>query len=87
MPKAHLHLIRCSDDIESETNRRDRRFRPTIIDGGRRTSAVPVENPWESLLDLFDLGVLIAQANYLAFVAASLIALEHHARAAAEQTK
>ncbi|OCK57876.1 hypothetical protein LMTR3_01945 [Bradyrhizobium sp. LMTR 3] len=86
MPKAHLHLIRCSDDIASETNRRDRRFQPTLIDGGRRANAVPVENAWEGLLDLFDLGLLIAQANYLTFVAASSIALEYHARAAAERT-
>jgi len=86
MPKAHLHLIRCSDDIASETTRRDRRFQPTLIDGGRRTNAVPVENPWEDLLDLFDLGILIAQASYLTFVAASLTALDYHARAAAERT-
>jgi hypothetical protein len=86
MPKAHLHLIRCSDDIEPATNRRDRRFQPIVIDGGRRANVVPVENPWERLFDLFDLGVLIAQASYLTFVAASLVALESHARAAAERT-
>lgn len=86
MPKAHLRLIRCSDDVKPETNRRDRRFQPTIIDGGRRTNVVQAENPWEGLSDLFNLGLLIAQANYLTFVAASLNVLEHHARAAAERT-
>ena len=86
MPKAQLHLIRCSDDIEPATNRRDRRFQPIVIDGGRRTNVVPAEKPWEGLFDLFDLGLLIAQANYLTFVAASLTALESHARAAAERT-
>ena len=86
MPKAHLHLILCSDDIDLETNRRDRRFKPVVIDGGRRTNVVPAKNPCEGLFDLFDLGLLMAQANYLTFIAASLIALEHHARAAAERT-
>jgi hypothetical protein len=86
MPKAHLHLIRCSDDIEPAANRRDRRFQPIVIDGGRRANVVPVENPWERLFDLFDLSVLMAQASYLTFVAASLVALDSYARAAAERT-
>ncbi|ANV99038.1 hypothetical protein [Bradyrhizobium icense] len=80
MPKAHLHLIRCSNDIEPATNRRDRRFQPTIIDGGRRTNVVPVVNPWEDLLALFDLGVLMAQANYLTLIAATLGAFECYAK-------
>ncbi|NOJ39734.1 hypothetical protein [Bradyrhizobium australiense] len=86
MPKAHLHLILCSDDIESETNPRDRRFQPTVIYGGRRTNLVQQENPWEDLLVLFDLGVLIAQASYLTFVTASLVALECQGWTAVERT-
>ncbi|XSC44411.1 hypothetical protein ACF1BQ_043890 [Bradyrhizobium sp. RDT10] len=30
------------------------------------------------MLDLFDLGILVSQANYLTFVAASLTAIELH---------
>jgi hypothetical protein len=86
MPKARLHLILCSDDIEVEANRRDRRFQPTVIDGGRRTDVAPAENPWKSLFDLFELGLLMAQANHLAFVKASLVAFEYHGRAEAERT-
>jgi hypothetical protein len=80
MPKAHLRLILCSDDIgpEARRRRRDRSFRPAVIDGGRRAIAVPAGDPWQALLDLFDLGLLVSRTNYLAFVAASLAALEHH---------
>ena len=80
MSKAHLHLILCSDDIGPEAKRRrsDRSFRPSVIDGGKRAIAVPAGNPWQGLLELFDLGLLVSQANYLAFVAASLAALDQH---------
>jgi len=78
MPKARLHLIVCSDGPEARDRRRDRGFRPSVIDGGKRTIAVPAGYPWQALLELFDLGLLVSQANYLAFVAASLAVLEHH---------
>ena len=80
MPKAHLRLILCSDDIRPEARRRrhDRSFRPSVIDGGKRAIAVPAGDPWQPLLELFDLGLLVSQTNYLAFVAASLTALELH---------
>ena len=80
MSKAHLHLILCSDDIGPDARRRrsDRSFRPSVIDGGKQAVAVPAGNPWQGLLELFDLGLLVFQANYLAFVAASLAALEQH---------
>jgi len=80
MSKAHLHLILCSDDIgpEAKHRRSDRSFRPSVIDGGKRATAVPAGNPWDVLLELFDLGFLVSRANYLAFVAASLAALEQH---------
>jgi hypothetical protein len=80
MPKARLHLIRCSDDIGSEAKRRrsDGRFQPSVIDGGKRAIAVPAGDPWQALLELFDLGLLVSRTNYLAFVMAGLAALEHH---------
>jgi hypothetical protein len=80
MPKARLHLILCSNDIGPDAKRRrsNRSFRPSVIDGGKRAIAVPAGNPWQGLLELFDLGLLVSRANYLAFVAASLTALEQH---------
>ena len=80
MPKAHLRLILCSDDIgpEARRGRRDRSFRPSVIDGGTRAIAGPAGDPWEALLELFDLTLLVSLTNYLAFVTASVAALEHH---------
>jgi len=80
MPKARLHLIVCSDDIGPGARRRrsDRSYRPSVIDGGKRAIAVPAADPWQAWLELFDLGVLLSRTNYLAFVAASLTALELH---------
>jgi hypothetical protein len=80
MPKARLHLIVCSGDIGPEAGRRrsGRSFRPSVIDGGKRAIAVPAGAPWQALLELFDLGLLVSRTNYLAFVAASLTVLEHH---------
>jgi len=80
MPKDRLHLILCSDDIGSEAKHRrsDGSFQPCVIDGGNRSIAVPAADPWQALLELFDLGLLVSRTNYLAFVAASLTALELH---------
>ena len=80
MTKAHLHLILCSNDVGPEAGRRrsDRSFRPSVIDGGKRAIAVPAGDPWQASRELFDLGLLVSATNYLAFVAASLAALEHH---------
>jgi hypothetical protein len=80
MPKARLHLIRCSDDIGPEARRRrsDSSFRPSVIDGGKRAIDASAGGPWQAGLELFDLGLLVSQANYLAFVAASLTVLELH---------
>jgi hypothetical protein len=88
MPKARLRLILCSDDIgpEAKHRRSDRSFRPAVINGGKRAIAVPAGNPWEALRELLDLGVLVSQTNYLAFVAASLIALESQGWAHARRT-
>jgi hypothetical protein len=86
MSKARLRLILCSDDIGPEARRRrsDRSFRPSVIDGGKRPIAAPAGDPWQALLALFDLGVLVSRTNYLAFVAASLAVLEHRDWAAEE---
>jgi hypothetical protein len=88
MPKAHLHLIRCSDDIEPEAmhRRRGRSFQLSVIDGGKPAIDAPREKHSKAMLDLFDLGILVSQTNYLAFVAASLTALELHGWADPKQT-
>jgi hypothetical protein len=88
MPKARLHLILCSDDIGPEARRRrsDSSFRPSVIDGGKRAIDAPNEKLWEATRDLFDLGILVSQANYLAFVAASLMVLDLHGWANPKQT-
>ena len=93
MPKARLHLIVCSGDIgtEARDRQRERSFQLSVIDGGRRAIVAqrgnPGENPWGGLLDLFDLAVVVSQANYQAFVAASLTALELHGWTDLKQAK
>lgn len=88
MSKARLHLICCSDDVEPEAmhRRRGRGFRLSVIDGDKRAIAAPGEKLWEAMLDLFDLGILVSQANYLAFVAAGLTAIELQGWAGPKQT-
>ena len=51
-------------------------FRPLVIHGGARARSVPRESSWEAALDLINLGFLISQGNYLAFLQASIIVLE-----------
>jgi len=41
---------------------------------------------WEAAFELVDLGLLISQANYLAFLEASIAALEAHGWADAKPT-
>jgi hypothetical protein len=65
-------------DPKQGNRRRERSFRPSVIDGGKQAIAVPAGSPWQAWLELFDLGLLVSRTNYLAFVAASLAALEHH---------
>ncbi len=88
MPKARLHLIRCSDDIEPDAmhRRRGRSFQLSVIDGGKPAIDAPREKLWGATLDLFDLGILVSQANYLAFVAASLTVLDLHGWVDPKQT-
>ncbi|MEH2493927.1 hypothetical protein V1294_000406 [Bradyrhizobium sp. AZCC 1678] len=88
MPKARLHLILCSDDIGPEARRRrsDRSFQLSVIDGGKPAIDAPREKLSEAMLDLFDLGILVSQTNYLAFVAAGLTVLELHGWADPKQT-
>lgn len=78
MPKARLHLILCSDDVEHEARppRRDRSFQSSVIDGGKQSANAPADNSWIDLLDVFDLGVVVCQASYLALLGASLAALQ-----------
>ncbi|KRR03572.1 hypothetical protein CQ12_12050 [Bradyrhizobium jicamae] len=89
MPKPRLQLILCSDDIGPEARRRrsGRSFRPSVINGGKRAIAVPAGDPWQAWLELFDLGVLVSQTNYLAFVAASLATLESQGWAERSETR
>jgi hypothetical protein len=78
MSRARLHLIHCSADTvpQARDRRRERSFRPTIIDGGRRASVAERANPWEALFGVFDQALLLAEANYAAILAASLTTLE-----------
>ena len=78
MPNARLRLILCSDDVDRKATRqrRGRSFQPSVVDGGKQTPSVLGDNPWIDLLDVFDLGVVACEACYLAFLAASLAALE-----------
>jgi len=77
MPKARLRLVLCTDNVGSGASRRrsDRSFQPSVIEGGRRAIATPGADLWQAL---FDLGLLVSRTNYMAFVAASLTALEFH---------
>ena len=87
MSKARLHLILCSGDVEPDARRRRRAggFRPSVIEGGRRTIGVPADNPWEALRELFALGLLVSQASCLAFAGASVAALAPYGWADANQ--
>ena len=81
MPNRRLHLILCSEDAghEAKRERLDRSFQPTVIDGGKQAASAPADNSWIDLLDVFDLGVVICQASYLALLGASLAALQAQA--------
>ncbi|TWC01179.1 hypothetical protein FBZ93_104456 [Bradyrhizobium macuxiense] len=83
MPNRRLHLILCSEDAGHEATRQrpERSFQPTVIDGGKQVASVPADQSWIDLLDVFDLGVVICQASYLALLGASLAALQAQAGA------
>jgi hypothetical protein len=78
MSKPSLRLIHCSNDIgpRAKHQRYGRSFRPLVIDGGAPARSAPRENSLETVLKLIDLGFLAFQLNYLAFLQASLAALE-----------
>jgi hypothetical protein len=78
MSKPRLRLIHCADGIRSGAKHRQhgRSFRPLIIHGGSRARPVPRESSWEVALKLIDLGFLISQVNYLAFLQASITVLD-----------
>ena len=88
MSRARLHLIHCCADTapQARDRRRERSFRPTVIDGGRRLSAAERANSWEALFGVFDQALLLAEATYVAFLAASLTTLELHGTTDTGQT-
>jgi hypothetical protein len=73
--KPSLQLVHCSNDIRPGAKRRQngRSFRPLVIDGGVKSA--PVQHSWETALELFNLGLHVCNANYLAFLEASMIIL------------
>jgi hypothetical protein len=75
MSKPSLQLIHCSNSIPAGAKRRHakRSFRPEIIDGGVKSATS--EHPWETALELFGVGVLVAWGNYLALLEASTTVL------------
>ncbi|MCC8983967.1 hypothetical protein [Bradyrhizobium acaciae] len=81
MPDRRLHLILCSDAAghEAMRQRRNRGFLPSVVDGGNQVASVPADNSWIDMLDVFDLGVVVCQASYLAWLGAGLMVL--HAQA------
>ncbi|WP_050628788.1 hypothetical protein [Bradyrhizobium viridifuturi] len=81
MSNRRLHLILCSEDAghEAARQRPARSFQPTVIDGGRQAASTSSDQSWIDLLDVFDLGVVICQASYLALLGASLAALQAQA--------
>jgi hypothetical protein len=80
MSKPRLQLIHCSNDIPPRAKHRQhgRSFRPVVIHGGARARSAPRESSLETVLKLINLGFLVHQLNYLAFLQASLAALESH---------
>jgi hypothetical protein len=88
MSRARLHLIHCRADTEPQARdrRRERSFRPTVIEGGRRPSVAERANSWEALFGVFDQAFLIAEATCAAFLAASLTTLELHSTTDTRQT-
>jgi hypothetical protein len=76
MSKPNLQLIHCSNGIPLRAKRpqNSRSFRPLVIDGG--AASVPGEPGWEAALELFDLGLLVFQRNYLAFLEAHMAVLK-----------
>ena len=78
MSKPRLQLIHCSNGIrpEAKHRQRGRSFRPSVIHGSARARSAPRENSCEAALELINLGFLISQVNYLAFLQASLTVLE-----------
>jgi hypothetical protein len=79
MSKTRLQLIHCSNDIRPGAKRRQhaRSFRPLVIDGGGRARSVGGISS-ETALELVGLGFLISQANYLAFLEASITVFGAH---------
>ena len=75
MSKPSLQLIHCSNGIRPGAKRPQsgRSFRPLVIDGGVKSA--PGRHSWETVLELFSLGLHVCHGNYLAFLTASVIIL------------
>ena len=76
--KPSLVLIHCSNDVPPKAKHRKHggSFRPFVIQGGARARLAPRKSSWDAALELIDLGLLVAHANYLAFLQASTMVLE-----------
>jgi hypothetical protein len=76
--KPNLVLIHSSNNVAPEAKHRTPGggFRPFIIQGGAHARLAPRKSSWNAVLELIDLGFLVAHANYLAFLQASTVVLE-----------
>jgi hypothetical protein len=77
MSKPRLQLVHSSKGAQPAAafRQRDRGFRPSVIKGGRASSALGA-SPWEAGFELINLGFLASCRSYLAFVQASVAVLE-----------
>ena len=74
MPKPQLLLIRCMNILRPKkmSKGHDNRFRPLIFDGRDRTTPDLRESSWMFAFQLIELGLLISNRNYTAFVQAGI---------------
>ena len=78
MPKPRLRLVHSGNGTRLGLvyRPRDRSFRPLVIKGGARAKSAPTESSWEAAFNLFNLGILAACHNYVAFLQTSIAVLE-----------
>jgi hypothetical protein len=75
MSQPRLQLIHCSNGVRTgaKPRRHGRGFRPLVIQGG---APAPTASTWEPVFKLVELGLLVSQFNYLAFLQASVTVME-----------
>ncbi len=75
MSQPRLQLIHCSNDVRAgaKHRQRGRSFRPLVIQGG---APAPRASSLEPVFKLVELGLLVSQFNYLAFLQASVTVME-----------